>query len=124
MDNTLKSIVEFCRAQTRQRTTVAGFEEFKRRWIDVAGVALAALDQNAYLIAKNMALRTAPSGVCQLIGTHHTTQSEMAAFANGVLIRCLDGADTYPGGGGHPSDCWAALLALGQDNGNNLDELC
>ncbi len=124
MDNTLKSIVEFCRSQTRQRTTVAGFEEFKRRWIDVAGVALAALDQNAYLIAQNMALRTAPSGVCQLIGTHHTTQSEMAAFANGVLIRCLDGADTYPGGGGHPSDCWAALLALGQDNGNNLDELC
>ena len=124
MDKTLKTIVEFCTSHARQGAGEHLFLEFKRRWMDVAGVALAALDQPAYLIAKDLALQTAPTGACQLLGTPQRTSAEMAAFANGVLIRCLDGADTYPGGGGHPSDCWAALLALAEENGNNLDELC
>lgn len=124
MDNTLNTIVKFYHSQAHQNTGPSVFEEFKRRWIDVAGVALAAMDQRAYLIAKQMVQTGSYLGPCQLIGTSLTTQDEMAAFTNGVMIRCLDGADTYPGGGGHPSDCWAALLALGQEHGSSLDELC
>ena len=42
---------------------------------------------------------------------YHPQLPELAAFANGVMVRYLDGNDAYPGGGGHPSDVIAAVLA-------------
>ena len=40
------------------------------------------------------------------------TTPELAAFANGVMIRYLDLNDATGSGGGHPSDAFAALLAV------------
>lgn len=50
-----------------------------------------------------------------MLGTARRTLPELAAFANGVMIRYLDGNDTFPGGGGHPSDVMAAVLAAAQE---------
>ncbi len=49
-----------------------------------------------------------------MLGTAHRALPELAAFANGVMFRYLDGNDTYPGGGGHPSDTFAAVFAMAQ----------
>jgi 2-methylcitrate dehydratase len=49
-----------------------------------------------------------------VLGTAHRALPELAAFANGVMFRYLDGNDTYPGGGGHPSDTLAAVFAMAQ----------
>jgi 2-methylcitrate dehydratase len=43
-----------------------------------------------------------------VIGTPHRTLPELAAFANSVASRYLEGNDTYSGGGGHPNDNPAA----------------
>ena len=48
------------------------------------------------------------------MGTSHRTLPELAAFANSVASRFIEGNDTYPGGGGHPSDCLLPILAVAQ----------
>ncbi len=52
-----------------------------------------------------------------MIGTAHRTLPELAAFANSVASRFIEGNDTYPGGGGHPSDCLLPILAVAQASG-------
>ena len=47
-----------------------------------------------------------------MFGTLDRTTPELAAFANGVMIRYLDLNDATGSGGGHPSDAFAALLAV------------
>ena len=49
-----------------------------------------------------------------IFGTRHRALPELACFANGVAMRCLDGNDCYPGGGGHPSGVIAPVLAAAQ----------
>jgi 2-methylcitrate dehydratase len=85
--------------------------------VDTFGVALGAFDAEPCVIARDMALRTSvASGAC-VLGTDHRTLPELAAFANGVMTRYLDGNDAYPGGGGHPSDVIAAILAAADVKG-------
>ena len=38
------------------------------------------------------------------------TLPELAAFANCVMARYLDGNDAFPNGGGHPSDTISSVL--------------
>ena len=52
-----------------------------------------------------------------MIGTPHRTLPELAAFANSVASRYLEGNDTYPGGGGHPNDNLLPILAIAQASG-------
>ena len=58
------------------------------------------------------------------MGTNHKTSPEMAAFANGTMIRCLDYNDTYlslePA---HPSDNLSAALAQAEAGGLGGREL-
>ena len=61
-----------------------------------------------------------PSGA-RIIGTDHRTLPELAAFANGVMVRYLDANDAYPGGGDHPSDMLPAILA--KDRGHSTPRL-
>ena len=49
-----------------------------------------------------------------MIGTSHRTLPELAAFANSVASRYLEGNDTYPGGGGHPNDNLLPVLAIAE----------
>lgn len=89
----------------------------KRKVIDTLGCGLAAFDAEPSRIVRKLALRTrVPSGA-SVLGTGEKALPELAAFANGVMMRYLDGNDTYPGGGGHPSDCIAAILAIAEAMG-------
>jgi len=49
-----------------------------------------------------------------VLGTSHRTLPELAAFANSVASRYLEGNDTYPGGGGHPNDNLLPVLAIAE----------
>ena len=89
----------------------------RRTIVDTFGCALGALDAEPVRIARDLAMRVnVPSGAC-IIGTDHRTLPELAAFANGVMVRYLDANDAYPGGGGHPSDAIPALLAIAEAHG-------
>lgn len=89
--------------------------EVKRRVLDSLGCALGAWHSPPARIARRLAQSIKVSNGATLWGTSHKTLPDLAAFANGTLVRYLDFNDTYlskePA---HPSDNLAAILALGE----------
>lgn len=88
--------------------------ETKRRLIDSFATAVGAMPANAYMIAARCAKRVTGNPGASIIGGG-SSSPEWAAFVNGLLIRYLDFNDTYlsqePA---HPSDNFAAVLAVGE----------
>ena len=88
--------------------------EARRRLIDAFGCAAGAIEEPAPRIARKVARRMQPVTGSALIGGGSSTP-DWADFANGVHIRYLDCNDTYlsfePA---HPSDNWAAVMAVGE----------
>ncbi len=89
--------------------------EVKRRVIDSLGCALGAYSAGPCRIAVKMAKAVKGSPGASILGTTIKTSPEMAAFANGTMVRYLDYNDTYlskePA---HPSDNIAAALAVAE----------
>ncbi len=89
--------------------------EVKRRVLDSLGCALGAWNARPCLIARRIAQTVKDPRGATLWGTGHTTLPDLAAFANGGLIRYLDFNDTYlskePA---HPSDNIPAILSVGE----------
>jgi 2-methylcitrate dehydratase len=89
--------------------------EVKRRVIDSLGCAFGAWNAPPCRIARELARSVADAQGATLWGTKHKAPPDLAAFANGALVRYLDFNDTYlskePA---HPSDNIAAVLAAGE----------
>ena len=114
MDPIVARIADYAHAFTFADLPPAVVHDCKRRLLDTLGCALAAHDAEPVAIARKLAQRVNHAGGATVFGTAQRTLPELAAFANGVMIRYLDGNDTYPGGGGHPSDTFAAVLAAAE----------
>ena len=97
----------------------------RRTVLDTIGCAIGAFKAGPSQIAIRLAggVTATPSASVLCSGTH--TSPELAAFANGVMIRYLDFNDAYstPVGGGHPSDSLAALLAAAESAGRSGRDL-
>jgi 2-methylcitrate dehydratase len=91
--------------------------EARRRLIDAFGCAAGALGEPAPTIARRAAAAVRGEPGAALMGGGRSA-ADWAAFANGVHIRYLDCNDTYlslePA---HPSDNWAAVMAVGEQVG-------
>ncbi|PIT77679.1 MmgE/PrpD family protein [Limnohabitans sp. B9-3] len=122
-DNTLHALASFVIAQRHVALSDTEFFDGRRRLLDTLGCGLAALHQRPCVQARQLALLDGVGGGASLLGTQERTSVALAAFANGWMIRYLDGADTYPGGGGHPSDCWAGLLAVAEERSLDIQNL-
>lgn len=107
-------------AQSLSYTDLPGpvVHEVKRRILDSLGCAVGAWNAPPCRIARRMAQAVKTPKGATLWGTAFRTQPDLAAFANGALVRYLDFNDTYlskePA---HPSDNLAAALALGETVG-------
>ncbi len=80
--------------------------------IDTLGCGIAGYASEPGKIARSIAegIRTCDVPAT-LLGTGQTSSPELATFANGVMIRCLDLNDSYSGQtGAHPSDTFAPVL--------------
>ncbi len=110
-DTTLGRMVDYGSRLEYRDLPASAIHETKRRLIDTLGCMLGAYDAEPSRIARSMASRSAAESGARVIGSAERRLPELAAFANGVMGRYLDGNDTYPGGGGHPSDMLAAVLA-------------
>jgi 2-methylcitrate dehydratase len=119
MDHSTKSIAEFSVRLDYADLSAEVIHDCKRRIIDTVGCAIAAFDEEPARIARAVAMRTQLAGGASVIGTAHCTLPELAAFANSVASRYLEGNDTYPGGGGHPNDNLLPVLAIAQASGAN-----
>lgn len=115
-DRVVEKLVNYTQFLTYDKLTPEAIHEAKRRVIDAFACAMGAYLGEPGKIARALAHTVeAPAYGATVLGTYHQTSPEMAAFANGVLMRYLDYNDTYlslePA---HPSDNIAAILALAE----------
>ncbi|MEO1227197.1 MAG: MmgE/PrpD family protein, partial [Pseudomonadota bacterium] len=77
----------------------------RRRIVDTMAGALAAYTAAPSKIARKLAVPVADGPSARVFGSLVATTPEMAAFANGTMVRFLDINDTYRAkDGSHPSD--------------------
>ena len=114
MDHSTRSIAEFATRLAYSDLPAEVVHDCKRRIIDTIGCAVAAFDEEPSCIARAVAMRAQVADGASVIGTAHRTLPELAAFANSVASRYLEGNETYPGGGGHPNDKLLPVLAIAQ----------
>lgn len=87
----------------------------RRLILDTMGCALGGYDSAPARIARDLAAAVTSNEAATVIGSGGRTSPDLAAFANGVMIRFLDFNDGYTSNGesGHPSDSLAAALSVG-----------
>jgi 2-methylcitrate dehydratase len=88
----------------------------KRLIVDTVGCALGGAGSEPAHIACDIAGSVACARPATVMVTGQSTSPDLAAFANGVMIRYLDFNDGYTSTGesGHPSDSLAAVLAVAE----------
>lgn len=98
--------------------------EVKRRILDSIGCALGAWTSRPAHVTRQVAQGVPIDNGAGLIGSKHRTTPDLAAFANGAMVRYLDFNDTYlskePA---HPSDNIPAALAVGQASGASPQDI-
>lgn len=95
----------------------------RRRFIDSLACILGAYGAHPVKVAIAVAAST-PQPSSTVFGTGLRTTPELAAFANGIMVRFLDYNDGYMGREpGHPSDNIPACLALAEAEGATGKEL-
>jgi 2-methylcitrate dehydratase len=108
-------LARYCRALRYGDLPDAVVHEVKRRVLDSIGCALGAWNATPCRIARLIARTVKVPRGATLWGTDHKTLPDLAAFANGGLVRYLDFNDTYlskePA---HPSDNIPAVVAVGE----------
>ena len=102
----------------------AASRTMRSRLVDALGCALGALDAPPCVAARSLAASATADPGASVIGLAEPSTPELAAFANGCLIRYLDFNDTYhTEGGGHPSDMVGAVLAAAEISGRSGPEV-
>ena len=87
--------------------------ETKRKLIDTLGCAMGAFHAEPCRIARAVARRSIGNPPARILGTQEKSTPELAAFANGAMVRCQDYNDSYLSSAScHPSDAWSAVLAI------------
>lgn len=96
----------------------------KRMIVDTIGCAIGGSDSEPSRIALEQAATVISTPPASILCTGLQTSPDLAAFANGTMIRYLDFNDGYIGReAGHPSDSIAALLTaaeIGRADGREL----
>ena len=108
-------LAQYAASLTYRRLSGPVIHEVKRRVLDSLGCAFGAWSSAPGRIARQTALSVKVPQGATVWGTSHRTLPDLAAFANGALVRYLDFNDTYlskePA---HPSDNLAAIVAVGE----------
>jgi 2-methylcitrate dehydratase len=110
MDSVVLRLVDFAHSVHYDDLPPEVVDASRLRLVDYVGVGLGGHGAPPSAIARALAARVTVSTGARVLGTQCRTLPELAAFANGVMARYLDGNDNFPSGG-HPSDTISALLA-------------
>lgn len=89
-------------------------QDAKRRIVDTLGCGYGGVDSAPARIARDVAQQYRGSRRAAVLGGTAEATPELAAFANGIMVRALDFNDVNKGhrAGGHPSDVIPAVLAV------------
>ncbi len=121
MDRTQEQLTDYCMASDFACLAPDTVHRYERHLLDSLGCALGALDAEPAAIARRLAMAARGNPGARIFRHPEPTTLEMAAFANGVLIRYLDFNDRLISG--HPSDGLGALLAVAEVHGLSGREL-
>jgi 2-methylcitrate dehydratase len=90
-------------------------DQARKLIVDTIGCALGGSGSEPARIARDMAAAVTGTQPATVMVAGDRTSADLAAFANGVMLRYLDYNDGYTSTGesGHPSDSIAAVLAAG-----------
>jgi len=113
MDATTEFLSDYACRLTYEDLSPEAVHQVKRTLIDTLGCGAGAFDSEPASIARRLASRVQGDPPARILGTAQKTSTDLAAFANTVLVRYLDCNDTYAARGtGHPSDMIPAVLAV------------
>jgi 2-methylcitrate dehydratase len=113
MDSMIEQLSEYATGLRYRDLTPEAVHECKRRLIDTLGCAAGGFDAKPSVVARALARRSRGDPPARILGTQERSTPELAAFANGVMMRYLDFNDaTFGKSAGHPSDIFAATLAV------------
>ena len=120
MDRTTELLSSYACSLSFDDLSPAVVHQVKRTLIDTLGCAVGGFSSEPALIARSLASQTGSERPARVLGTRGHASPDMAAFANGVMLRYLDCNDSYfSPGGGHPSDMIPAALALASGPGGD-----
>lgn len=116
MDRTLSEIASFAHRLRYEDLPATAVDAAKRLTVDAIGCAYGGYDSAPAQVARRIAGNAPVPRGAAVLGSGQRTTPELAAFANGAMVRYLDFNDTYigPGGAGHPSDYIPAVLAAAE----------
>lgn len=124
MDKTTSLLSEYSCGLGYEDLDTATIHQVKRTLIDTLGCAMGGFLSEPVKIARSLAGSISGSPSARVLGTPGYSSLDMAAFANGCMIRFLDCNDSYfSPGGGHPSDMIAAVLAVADAYGRDGREI-
>ena len=113
MDPMIEQLAEYAVGLRYKELTPEAVHECKRRLIDTLGCLAGGFGARPSVIARALARRGRGDPSARILGTQERSTPELAAFANGVMMRYLDFNDaTFGKSSGHPSDIFAAVLAV------------
>jgi 2-methylcitrate dehydratase len=115
MDRTTETLASYAASTPYSDLTPEAIHQTKRRVIDALGCAMGGYRSEPSQIARRLAGMYSSTLAARILGSGQLTSPDMAAFVNTVMVRYLDGNDTYTHvGSGHPSDMIPAVLALAE----------
>ena len=118
MDSTIKYLSDYAYRLTYGDLSPEAVHQVKRTLVDTLGCGAGAFDGGPAAIARRTASRVRGNPPARILGTPQQTSTDLAAFANTVLVRYLDCNDTYAARGtGHPSHMIPGVLATGRTGG-------
>lgn len=113
MDATTEYLSEYACRLAYDDLSPEAVHQVKRTLVDTMGCGAGAFDGEPASIARRVASRVRGKPPARILGTLQQTSTDLAAFANTVLVRYLDCNDTYAARGtGHPSDMITGVLAV------------
>lgn len=120
MDATTEKLVDYTLAVRFEELADDTVSACKQRILDTLGCVASAHDHPVSVAVRKLASRYTMDTPATILGGPGGVAPEMAAFANGVMLRLLDLSDTYRGqSGGHPSDVIAGVLAAAELSGRD-----
>ena len=113
MDPTTEYLSDYACRLTYEDLSPEAVHQVKRTLVDTLGCGVGAFDSEPASIARRMASRVQGNPPARILGTAQESSTDLAAFANTVLVRYLDCNDAYAARGtGHPSDMIAGVLVV------------
>jgi len=115
MDSMTEQLVDYALSCRYDALPKDAIHACKRHLVDTLACAIGAYNEPFCERTRVFASRYRGDSSASIWGLAQPVSTEMAAYANGVMLRYLDLNDMYRvKAGGHPSDVMAAMLAVGE----------